>query len=170
LSFLRYSSSKASKAVKWPRFSRYFPCTARLSGLLCVSVFLAAAAQSGLQVRLESHLTSYSTPAGTPFECVVLRSFQAAPDTLIPRGTRIYGRVGKAQSVGIGFRHERALLELVFDRYKTPDGDVFPLQAELLSIDNAREDVLAHGRIRGVAATAPAGAGDAPSAPATAVR
>lgn len=52
-----------------------------------------------------------------------------------------------------------------------PAANVFSVGDVLIGVGVAVAIVLAmHGRIRGVAATAPAGAGDAPSAPATAVR
>jgi hypothetical protein len=111
----------------------------------------AAASQAKLEVRLETHLTSYSSKPGTPFRCVVIRTFHAG-DLTIPQGSIVRGVVRKAQSVGLGFRHERAALELTFMNFETPDGHIWPLDATLSSIDNAREQVNAHGRIKGVLA------------------
>ncbi len=104
-----------------------------------------------LQVRLINHLTSYSSPVGTPFRCVVIRAFHAH-GVVIPRGSYVFGTVRKEQAVGLGVRHERASLELSFDQYETPNGERFPLAATLTSIDNAREEINATGRIKGVLA------------------
>ncbi len=111
-----------------------------------------AAAPANLEIRLENHLTSYSSAPGTPFRCVVIRSFNAAGHVLIPKGSTVFGRVRKRQAVGLGLIHERAGLDLTFDRYQTPAGDIFPLEARLASIDNAREEVTPAGHIKGVLA------------------
>src|SRR5581483_6804729 len=97
------------------------PCFLQASGL-----------QPKLEVRLRTHLTSYASKPGTPFECVVLRSFESG-SLSIPQGSIIRGSVRKAQSVGLGFRHERAALELSFSSFETPDGHTFPLEAKLFS-------------------------------------
>lgn len=111
----------------------------------------ATAVHPDLEVRLLNHLTSYSSPVGTHFRCVVIRGFHAG-GLVIPRGSLVFGTVRKQQAVGLGFRHERAALELSFESYQTPAGDDLPLDANLASIDNAREEVTAKGRIKGVLA------------------
>jgi LssY C-terminus len=125
-----------------------------LSGLVVVSTFSFASAvlQPNLEVRLENYLTSYSSPPGTRFRCVVIRAWEVNGHVVIPKGSAVYGRVRKRNSVGIGIIHERAGLELGFEEYQVPDGERFPLNAMLASIDNAREEVTAKGRIKGVLA------------------
>lgn len=124
------------------------PCFAGLSE--------APAAQTRLQVRLETHLTSYASRPGTPFQCVVISPYEVNGQVLIPEGSIIYGTVRKARSVRLGLLRERAGLDLTFSRYRTPDGEVFPLSAILASIDNARELVGRNGHIKGIlAATNP---------------
>jgi len=122
----------------------------------CAALLLSAVAgaQTGppLEVRLKTHLTSYSSKAGTPFECVVLRDYLRSGRVAIPQGSIVHGTVRRAISVGIGLRHERAALELNFDSYEVPGGERIPLAASLASIDNAREHVDRNGRIRGVLA------------------
>jgi len=112
----------------------------------------AAASEPKLEVRLLNHLTSYASPAGTAFRCVVIRQFEAGGRVVIPKGSLVYGSVAKATGIGIGLVHERAALELKFDRFETPDGKLFPLVASLASIDNSREHVSGQGRIKGVLA------------------
>ncbi len=110
------------------------------------------ASQPKLEVRLETHLTSYSSRPGSPFHCVVLCPFEVNGEILIPQGSLVYGRVRRARPVHLGLVRERAALELTFSEYTTPDGQTFPLHARLASIDNAREEVLPNGRIKGVLA------------------
>jgi hypothetical protein len=105
-----------------------------------------------LEIRLQNHLTSYVSPPGTQFRCVVIRAFSVAGRVVIPQGSIVYGTVRKEVRVGLGLIHERAGLDLSFDQYETPDGKRFPLKAKLISIDNAREQVTAEGRIKGVLA------------------
>ncbi len=119
-----------------------------LSALTCC----ASAPEPKLEVRLQNHLTSYSSPAGTAFRCVVIRKFEANGRVFIPKGSFVYGKVAKATGIGIGLIHERATLELRFDRFETPDGKRFPLVASLASIDNSREHVTRQGQIKGVLA------------------
>ena len=107
---------------------------------------------SPLQVRLQTHLTSYSSHPGTPFECVVIAPLEWNNRVLIPSGSIVRGRVVRAVSVRFGIVHERAQLRLEFFEYRTPAGLTFPLSARLSAIDNAREDVARDGTIMGVLA------------------
>jgi hypothetical protein len=110
------------------------------------------ASEPKLEVRLQNHLTSYASPAGTAFRCVVIRQFDAGGKMVIPKGSIVYGNVAKVTGVGIGLKHERAALDLRFNQLETPDGKRFPMVASLASIDNSREHVTAQGRIKGVLA------------------
>ncbi len=112
----------------------------------------AVVSQPKLEVRLQSYLTSYASPPGTPFRCIVIRSFELGGHVLIPKGSMVYGTVRKESPVGIGIVHERAGLELNFREFETPDGERFPLNGHLASIDNAREQVMPNGKIKGVLA------------------
>lgn len=124
--------------------------------LLSLSLFSPVAqcslTASGLQVRLKTRLTSYRAKPGDPFECVVLNSWVENDRVLIPQGATVHGHIARVTSVGLGFRHERARLDLMFDDFVTSDGRTFPLYAKLSAVDNAREQVTAQGSVRGVIA------------------
>jgi hypothetical protein len=128
-----------------------------LSILLTVAAGLAPrgafafSSDDEVEVRLKTLLTSYTTKAGDPFECVVLRPWIANSLIEIPQGATVHGHVGSVTSVGLGVRHESARMDLVFDDFVTPDGRSFPLHAKLTSVDNAREQVKS-GSVRGVIA------------------
>ncbi len=122
-----------------------------LSALACPRPLLASIADSDLEIRLQTPLTSYSTKPGTPFECVVIRPLISNDVIVIPQGATVHGHVGKVTSVGLGIRHERASIDLAFENFTTPDGRTFPLDAKLAAVDNSREQVKA-GHIRGVIA------------------
>lgn len=129
-----------------------------LLGLLILLAARVRASVPEVEVRLESHLTSYSTQSGTEFSTVVISPVESDGAVLMPPGTRIWGRVRKASAVGIGIRRERSSLELEFYEYQLADGRRFPLAAALHRVNNAREEVTASGRIRGIlAADSPSG-------------
>ncbi len=105
-----------------------------------------------LKVRLVNHLTSYDSKPGSKFRAVVVADYQKNGRVLIPRGGSIEGEVRSATSVGIGIRHERAGLTLAFYQYRAPAGRRFPLKAQLVAVENAREKVMPNGHIRGILA------------------
>ncbi len=134
----------------WPFFSSLLATLFLLvfaQGALCSSVNAP-----DLQLRLKTRLTSYRAKVGDRFECVVLASWIQNDRIVIPRGATVHGHIGRVTSVGVGLRHERARLDLVFEDFVTPDGQTFPLYAKLTAVDNAREQVTAQGSVRGVIA------------------
>jgi hypothetical protein len=105
-----------------------------------------------LQVRLKTRLNSYQTRVGDRFECAVLSSWIVNDRVVIPQRATVHGHIARVTSVGLGLRHERARLDLVFDDFVAADGRRFPLYARLSAVDNAREQVTAQGAVRGVIA------------------
>ncbi len=110
--------------------------------------------QPMLEVRLQTHLTSYASFPGDQFRSVVTSALEVDGRVVIPRGSTVYGTVLRASAVGLGLVRERAVLRLNFHEYETPDGRRFPLQTRLHSIDNAREQVTPRGEIKGVVVSA----------------
>ena len=123
---------------------------------LAGSVFYAAGADAAeliqsFQVRLLTPITSYRA-ADAPFRARVVGPARRGDAPGIPPGTIIHGIVHTVKSVGLGLRRERARLDLDFERCELPDGNSFPCKAQLLQVDNAREDVVANNRVRGILA------------------
>lgn len=150
----RWQETAKSKA-KSASFSNFLNIRSYLLLVLSAS-FLAqlsiCSPVNTVQVRLKTPLTSYTSKAGDSFECVVLSPWIADNRVIIPEGATVHGHVGKVISVGLGIRHERAGMELVFDDFVTTDGRAFPLEAKLVGIDNAREQITPKGAVRGVLA------------------
>jgi hypothetical protein len=132
-----------------------------LLGLWGASGMLALAADKippTFQVRLDTPLTSYGSPAGTAFMMTVISPLEIDGQSIIPQGSVIHGSVRRAAAVGYGLRHERAALELAFHEYELADGIRYPLGARLVFVENSREQVDSRGRIKGVlAASSPQG-------------
>lgn len=126
-----------------------------LIGLLLATApagFAATGGEAQLHIRLQTYLTSYNSHRGTPFHAVVTRPLSDGGQIMIPERSTVYGTVRRAVRVRLGLIHERAALVLNFSEYRTPEGAEFPLEARLLSIDNAREQVTKRGKIKGVLA------------------
>src|SRR5512138_2280716 len=78
------------------------------------------------EIRLIDPLASYGMAPGAQFQTVVTAPVNVQGRLVFPAGTLIHGTVGRAVSVGIGLVHERATLDLNFDRYELADGRRFP--------------------------------------------
>ncbi len=123
---------------------------------MAASVFYAAGANAtelvrSFQVRLLTPITTYGS-ANTPFRARVIGPALRDDAPGIPPGTIVHGIVRRVKSVGLGLRRERAGLDLDFERCELPDGNDFPCKAQLLKVDNAREEVIANNRVRGILA------------------
>ena len=118
----------------------------------CAAISFGANPLASVELRLTTPLTSYGSKPGSGFESVVISSRADHGRVFLTPGTIVRGEVRKRKAVGMGIRHERASLELEFQEYQLPDGERFPFEANLRSLDNARESVTENGAIKGVLA------------------
>lgn len=105
-----------------------------------------------LRIRLSQPVSSYSAQPGMPLRGILIESPECDGLPLFPQGTAVEGRVQSVRKVGLGFRHETAVLELEFDLISPGDGPPITMHARVLDVDNAREDVK-DGVIRGIRST-----------------
>src|SRR5260370_40880841 len=103
-------------------------------------------------VRLLDPVASYSSKPGTFIRAVLIQSPDCDGAPVFPAGLEVDGQVVAARKVGLGFVHETASLEIIFDRIVTADGSVLPIASQVMEVDNARETVR-KGKIRGILAT-----------------
>src|SRR5713226_8242786 len=103
-------------------------------------------------VRLLDPVASYSSKPGTFIRAVLIQSPDCDGAPIFPAGLEVDGQVVAARKVGLGFVHETASLEIIFDRIVTADGSVLPIASQVMEVDNARETVR-NGKIRGILAT-----------------
>ena len=103
-------------------------------------------------VRLSSPISTQTAHRGDPVNAVVVSPAIEDGHVLVPRGSAIVGRIAMVHRVGAGFVHERAALKIDFQQWRSADGALHPLQAQLVEVDNAREQVNADGRIVGILA------------------
>lgn len=106
-----------------------------------------------LEIRLKKAVSSYSTKAGTEIWAEVIAPVEVQGKTVLPMGTELLGYVKEARKVGLGFSRETALLHLEFDKLQIPGRAEQTLQGQVSKLDDAREQVDAEGRVRGIRAT-----------------
>lgn len=99
-------------------------------------------------MRLLNTVGSY-TKAGTPIAARVIGTLGRTPGAL-PAGSMIHGEVQAAHGLGLGFRHERAGLQLRFQNCALPDDTPVVCDPVLMSVDNARETVGKYEKISGI--------------------
>jgi len=103
-------------------------------------------------IRLLDPVASYSSKPGTTVRAVLIQSPECNLMPVFPAGLEVEGEVVAVRRVGLGFKHDTARLELIFDRIVTASGSVLPMAAQVVEIDNARETVT-KGVIHGIRAT-----------------
>jgi len=103
-------------------------------------------------VRLLDPVSSYSSKPGNPVRATLIQSPDCDGAAVFPAGLEVDGQVTAVRRVGLGFVHETAWLEIIFDRIITAEGQVLPIASQVVEVDNARESVR-KGRIQGIVAT-----------------
>src|SRR5712691_912578 len=106
-----------------------------------------------LHLRLITAVGSYASRPGGPVRAVLIAPVTAGGQTMLPEASILSGTVTSVRRVGLGIRHETALLKLEFSSVTLPDGECFPISARVEQVDNGRERVDQDGNIRGVRAT-----------------
>jgi len=123
------------------------------TALLATPAMAELPAGTVVEVRLLTPVSSYSSRAGTEVRALVLGA--VCPDTSIPfpTGTVARGTVKHVRKVGLGLVYETARIELDFRELMLPGDEKYPLEARLVSVENAREHVDRRGVIHGARAT-----------------
>ena len=103
-------------------------------------------------IRLVDPLASYSSKPGASVRAALIQSPECGSTPVFPAGLEVDGEVVSVHKVGLGFVHDTASLEVLFDRIVTADGTILPIASQVVEVDNARETVR-HGVIHGIRAT-----------------
>jgi len=103
-------------------------------------------------IRLLDPVASYSSKPGATVRAVLIQSPECDLMPVFSAGLEVDGEVVAVRRVGLGFKHDTARLEVVFDRIVAASGSVLPIAAQVVEIDNARETV-SNGVIHGIRAT-----------------
>jgi len=103
-------------------------------------------------VRLLDPVASYSSKPGTSVRAVLIQSPECGNSPIFPAGLEVDGEVTSVRKVGMGFVHDTARLEIKFEHLVTTQGEILPISAQVVEIDNARETAR-NGVIRGIRST-----------------
>jgi hypothetical protein len=104
-----------------------------------------------LNVRLKTQVASDSSKVNDPVEAVVIAPLIIQDRLLIPTGAVVKGTVKEVH--GVDETHPRAGLKLDFDSLTLKDGSTTKFDAQVVHVDNGREDVDTAGQIVGILPT-----------------
>lgn len=104
-------------------------------------------------VRLTQELSSRQTHEGDTVKAVSITPVVVDGEILLPAGSDVEGKVVQADSVGWGFKHERASLTIKWTKVTTPDGRMLTIDARIFEVENAQEKVTDAGKIQGIRST-----------------
>ena len=105
-----------------------------------------------LWIRLTAPISTYDAKVGDTVQGVVTQDVMCGDETVVPIGASIVGRVQTVRKVGLGVRHETATLKLSFQQIAVTPETALPIEASLVAVDNAREQV-SNGIVRGIRST-----------------
>jgi LssY C-terminus len=103
-------------------------------------------------IRLLDPVASYSSKHGTSVRAVLIQSPECGSTPVFPAGLEIDGEVVSVRKVGLGLIHDTARLEIHFNKLVTSYGEILPIAARVVEIDNARETAR-NGIIHGIRST-----------------
>jgi LssY-like putative type I secretion system component LssY len=128
-------------------------------GSICIlptfllSCALAAETPLRVEARLLTPISSYSSKAGSEIRALITTPL-CFDGGEVPEGAVLRGSLLNVRRVGLGLVREAASIHPEFRDLELLDGRLFPVDARLQSIDNARERIDAKGVIHGIRATA----------------
>lgn len=104
-------------------------------------------------VRLLEPLSSRTAKEGTVIHAVSIEPIVVDGSIFLPEGSRIDGLVTDSRNVGWGFKHETAVLTILWNHATSPDGHTLNLNARTFQVENAQEKVSGKGTIQGIRST-----------------
>jgi hypothetical protein len=103
-------------------------------------------------IRLTDPVSSFKSAPGSRVRAILAESPQCDGVPIFPPSTVVEGFVKSARSVGLGFAHETARLDLQFDRLIPRSQTPMDFSARVSEVANARESVK-NGIILGIHST-----------------
>ncbi len=152
--------TRVARALSWLPESALRPGVVAALLLLLPLAFAAPAsancdyipAGKSFWIRLLDPVASYSSKPGASVRAVLIQSPECGSTPVFPAGLEVDGEVVSVRKVGLGFVHDTASLEIQFNRLVTSSGEILPISAQVVEIDNARE-IARKGIIHGIRST-----------------
>jgi uncharacterized protein YjlB len=123
-----------------------------LAAVACLAPLRAAVIRNGskLEVRLQHRVGSRVSHMGDAVRAVIITPVFDRDTILVPAGATVSGVVDHVDRLGLGLRHTAARLDLLFTQLHLSDGAVIPIDARVVSVEEAREIVTDTGVIVGI--------------------
>lgn len=108
---------------------------------------------TSLEIRTQQPISSYASHPGMHLTGVIISPVTESGSILVPLGTTITGSVVSIRRVGLGVKHETALIDIRFDHIVLKDGETLPIACRIAEVENSRETIDKRDRIQGVRST-----------------
>lgn len=102
-----------------------------------------------LEARLMAGIASDKSRPGDPVTAELISPAIVDGRVMAPSGTRLHGRVRKANALGFGIKRGRASLGLDFQELSVA-GENVPVRGALVKVDTAREELSSAGDVNGI--------------------
>jgi hypothetical protein len=139
---------------------RASPLVRSRQALLTVLIFSSVVASAceripageTLWIRLTAAVSTYHAKVGDLVQGVVTQDVMCGDETVVAIGASILGKVQSVRKIGLGVRHETAALKFSFQEIATTSDMSLPIDASVVAVDNAREQV-SNGVVHGIRST-----------------
>jgi hypothetical protein len=105
---------------------------------------------STLEVRLSTSTGSRLSHEGDSVEGRTIAPVSFGGRILVPQGSEVFGVVKSVQQLGFGLKHITASIRYEFQTLRLPNGNVIPIDTQLLEVETAKERVDVEGTARGI--------------------
>lgn len=127
-----------------------------VTAAICLAPLRAATLPYGsqIEVRLLHKIGSRASHLGDRVQAVVITPVFDRENVVLPPGSVVFGTIEHIDRLGLGLRHVNARLDLHFTELHLPDGANVAIDANVASVEAARESVRTDGAIMGINPTA----------------
>jgi len=103
-----------------------------------------------LEARLSSATGSRTSQSGDLIEATIIAPVSVHGRILVPQGSRLLGSITNATAIGLGLKHSTASISYSFHTLLLPGVAAIPVNAQLIEVDTAKEQVGDHGTVNGI--------------------
>ena len=103
-----------------------------------------------LEARLLTPTGSRISQPGDQIEATIIAPISFHGQILVPLGSGVIGSVESVKKFGFGLKQTTASIHYNFAQLRLPNGDLIPIQTELIEVENAKERVDVDSTVRGI--------------------
>ena len=105
---------------------------------------------TALEARLSGPTGSRISHRGDPIEATIIAPVSLQGRILVPQGSRLLGSIANATAIGLGLKNSTASIAYRFHTLQLPGGAEIPVDAQLVEVETAKEQVDDLGVVRGI--------------------